>query len=72
MQSLHFNPQLDQYLYETFHISNEILANYATSIKVNDTNSKQYAIDEWLKTKSEHERIQYLSRYNNNVISAES
>ncbi len=72
IQSLYFNPLLDQYLYETFHISNEILVNYATSVRVNDTNSKQYAIDEWLKTKSEQERAQYLSRYSNNIVSAES
>lgn len=61
-KSLYFLPEIDNHLTQIYLSTNHNLNNYA-SYMINETmNQRQRATDEWLKSKSEDEKSQYLAR----------
>eukprot|EP01041_Mallomonas_annulata_P010619 gene10619-22165_t len=61
-QSLYYNPEIDHHLTQIYIVSNSALCNYAHFVANEANHFKQRATEEWLQSRSEEERSQYLSR----------
>ena len=60
---LRTNTDIDKYLQEVYSNSHELLVNHAHNVQDRIGDVKRRATEEWLKTRTEKEKIQYLSRH---------
>lgn len=61
-RALQFDSEIDQHLSQIYSFSNQILLVHANQILNEVQDSKKRATEEWLRSKTEEERMQYLSR----------